>query len=268
MIRAVVIEDDLRAAEHLATLLEDTWQVEVVGTGTNCAASLNLCTALRPDAVFLDAGLPGNDDDWLVDRLTRLLPTPRLVFTARNSDRAIEAFRLKAVDFLLKPLDPAQVGDAVERLVTTLRPFQLVSSLHASNRARTALLPKDVDLADTVTELLPVTGADRDQIQLLARREIVAVVRRERRTWIHTVIGEFATYYPLARLQRWLRGDPFIQVGRHAIVNLCATLGVTHCGNRVCRVQLNDRLGTEITTSRNGAARLAAALKSNSVTTA
>jgi hypothetical protein len=46
---------------------------------------------------------------------------------------------------------------------------------------------------DAANELLPVKDIDRDQIRLLARREVVAVLRRERRTWVHTVREEFAT---------------------------------------------------------------------------
>ena len=102
---------------------------------------------------------------------------------------------------------------------------------------------------------------DRDQIRLLARREIAAVLRRERRTWVHTVREEFATYYPLADLMLWLSGDPFVQIGRHAVVNLQAIEHVTHYGDRLYRVRLRDRLGTEITASRTGAARLARGLE-------
>jgi len=101
----------------------------------------------------------------------------------------------------------------------------------------------------------------RREIRLLARREIVAVLRRDRRTWVHTVREEFATYYPLADLVRWLDGDPFVQIGRHAVVNLQAIEHVTHYGDRLYRVRLRDRVGTEITASRTGAARLAAVLK-------
>jgi DNA-binding LytR/AlgR family response regulator len=110
-------------------------------------------------------------------------------------------------------------------------------------------------------ELLPVKDVDRDQIRLLARREVAAVLRRERRTWVHTVREQFATYYPLADLTRWLGGDPFIQIGRHAAVNLHAIKHVTHYGDRLYRVQLRDRVGTEIRASRTGAARIAAVLK-------
>jgi two-component system LytT family response regulator/two-component system response regulator LytT len=109
-------------------------------------------------------------------------------------------------------------------------------------------------------DLLTVKDVDRDRIRLLARREVVAVLRRDRRTWVHTVREEFATYYPLAVLMRWLGGDPFIQIGRHAVVNLQAIEHVTHYGDRLYRARLRDRIGTEITASRTGAARLAAVL--------
>ena len=92
-------------------------------------------------------------------------------------------------------------------------------------------------------------------------RDVAAELRRERRTWVHTVREEFATYYPLANLMQWLGGDPFIQIGRHAVVNLQAIERVTHYGDRLYRVRLRDRAGTEINASRTGAARLAAFLK-------
>ena len=114
--------------------------------------------------------------------------------------------------------------------------------------------------AGMANELLPVKDVDRDQIRLLARREVAAVLRRERRTWVHTVREEFATYYPLANLVQWLGGAPFTQIGRHAVVNLQAVEHVTHYGDRLYRVRLRDRVGTEITASRTGAARLAAIL--------
>ena len=60
---------------------------------------------------------------------------------------------------------------------------------------------------------------------------------------------------------QWLGSAPFIQIGRHAVVNLQAVERVTHYGDRLYRVRLRDRVGTEITASRTGAARLAAVLK-------
>src|ERR1700737_2299979 len=259
--RALIIEDEPLAAEYLAALLDETYQVEVVGTAAESEAGLRLCAELRPDAVFLDINLPGRDGVSLATQLAMLPQPPRLVFTTGNADRAIEAFRVDAVDYLLKPLDPEQVAEAVNRLLAYLRPFESGSSLSSAKRAEMATTPDKMDFTDAANELLPVKDVDRDQIRLLARYEIAGVLRRDRRTWVHTVREEFATYYPLADLVRWLGGDPFVQIGRHAVVNLQAIEHVTHYGDRLYRVRLRDRLGTEITASRTGAARLAAVLK-------
>jgi DNA-binding LytR/AlgR family response regulator len=260
-IRAVIIEDEPLAAQYLAALLDDTCRVEVVGSATESEAGLRLCAELRPDAVFVDIILPGRDGVSLATQLAMLPQPPRLVFTTGDAGRATDAFRLDAVDYLLKPLDPEQVSEAVNRLLAHLRPFESGSSPSSGDHANEVPTPHKMRFTGMADELLPVKDADRDQIRLLARREVVAVLRRERRTWVHTVREEFATYYPLADLMRWLGGDPFVQIGRHAVVNLQAIERVTHYGDRLYRVRLRDRIGTEITASRTGAARLATVLK-------
>jgi len=74
---------------------------------------------------------------------------------------------------------------------------------------------------------------------------------------------EFGTYYPLADLVRWLGGHPFLQIARHAVVNLRAIEVITHYGDRLYRVRLRDRAGTEVIASRSGASRIAEVLKKN-----
>jgi DNA-binding LytR/AlgR family response regulator len=184
-----------------------------------------------------------------------------LVFTAVNEEHAAGAFRFGAVDFLLKPLDPSQVGEAVNRLLAHLRPLEFRSLLGIADRRGGMLVPDKMCFAHTAHRLLPVTDIDRDQIRLLTRHEIVAVLRRKRRTWIHTVLEEFPTYYSLTELLDWLGGDPFLEVGRHAVVNLRAVERIIYCGDRLYRLKLRDRVGTEIMTSPGGATRLTAVLK-------
>src|SRR6201981_3773312 len=133
-IRAVIIEDEPLATQYLAALLDDTCQVEVVGSATESEAGLRLCAELRPDAVFLDISLPGRDGVSLATQLAMLPQPPRLVFTTGNANRATDAFRLEAVDYLLKPLDAEQVTEAVNRLLAYLRPFEARSSSSSSQR--------------------------------------------------------------------------------------------------------------------------------------
>jgi len=78
-IRAVIIEDEPLASQYLAKLLDETCQVEVVGSATESEAGLRLCAELRPDVVFVDIGLPGKDGVSLATQLAMLPQPPRLV---------------------------------------------------------------------------------------------------------------------------------------------------------------------------------------------
>ena len=259
MIRVVVLEDSSPAVEHLARLLAGFRPVEIIGTATGGPAGLNLCLALRPDAVFLDANLSDESGSPLAPQLSSFPKPPLLVFTASSSERAADAFRLEAVDFLMKPIDRLQLSETVQRLLTLVRPIEFGAS--GGSPISTILPINTSSLSDAAHSLLPVTDLDHDQIRLLARHEIVAVLRRKRRTWIHTVLEEFPTYYPLAQLVRWLEAESFIQVSRHALVNLRAVQQIRRHGDRLYHLRLHDRAGTEIIASRSGSTRLAAAMK-------
>jgi two-component system response regulator LytT len=258
MIRAVVLEESPGALEQLVRLLDNFKPVNIIGTATGGVAGLHLCRKLCPNAVFLDINLSDQDGTLLASLLAALPHQPRLVFTANSSTRAAYAFRLEAVDYLMKPLDRLQVSEAINRLLVQLQPIEFGAHVGSPN----PVLPLNtMAFSGTTHGLLPVTDVDHDQIRLLARHEIVTVLRRKRRTWIHTVLEEFPTYYPVAQVMRWLKSEPFIQVGRHAIVNLRAIEEVWRPGDRLYRLRLHDRVGTVITASRSGSTRLLATMK-------
>src|SRR6201998_2015133 len=165
-IRAVILDDEPLAAQYLGALLDDTCQVEVVGSATESEAGLRLCAELRPDAVFLDISLPGRDGVSLATQLAMLQQPPRLIFTTGNANHATDAFRLEAVDYLLKPLDPEQVTEAVNRWLRYLRPFEAGSSPSSGDLGNGVPTADRMRLTGAANELLPVKDVDRDQIRL------------------------------------------------------------------------------------------------------
>src|ERR1700740_2066974 len=165
--RAVITEDEPLAAQYLAALLDDTCQLDVIGSAIESEAGLRLCAELRPDAVFVDINLPGKDGVSLATQLAMLPQPPRLVFTTGNANRATDAFRVEAVDYLLKPLDPEQVTEAVNRLRAYLWPFEAGSSPSCGDRGNGVPTADKMRFTDTANELLPVKDVDRDQLRLL-----------------------------------------------------------------------------------------------------
>lgn len=83
-IRAVIIEDEPLAAQYLASLLDETYQVELVGSATESEGGLQLCADLQPDAVFVDIRLPATDGLSLATRLAMLPRAPLLVIYNRR----------------------------------------------------------------------------------------------------------------------------------------------------------------------------------------
>jgi len=246
MIRAIVVEDEPLARCYLADLLTRTGRVEIVGEAEDARDGLRLCQRPGVDAAFLDVCLPGPDGLILGGELTHLLHPPLLVFVTGSSDHAVTAFHLHAADYLLKPIEASRVEEAVRHLEQRL------------SEKRAALVASDTERGD---ERLPVRDRRRDVARLLPRHEIVAVLRRGRHTWIHTVDAEYPSYYPVGQVAAWLGGAPFLRAAREAIVNLEAVAEIIHYGDRLYQLRLKDRRGTVITLSRSGAHGLASFLK-------
>jgi two-component system, LytTR family, response regulator LytT len=242
VIRAVVVEDEPLARQYLCTLLEETGKVEVVGEADNGRAGLRLCAERAPDAAFLDIRIPGPDGLSLAGRLLTLARPPLVVFVAGFSGHAVDAFRVEAVDYLLKPIEFGAVLETVRRLEHRLDGRGAVSAESAT---------------DAFGDRLVVKDAREGGVKLLPRGDIVAALRRRRRTWIHTATKEFPTYYTLATLARWLGGSPFLQISRDAIVNMTVVTEITRVGDRRYELRLPDRARTVAEASRTGAALLA-----------
>jgi DNA-binding LytR/AlgR family response regulator len=247
VIRAVVVEDEPLARRYLCTLLEETGKVEVVGEADDGRAGLRLCAERAPDAAFLDIRIPGPDGLSLAGRLLTLARPPLVVFVTGFSGHAVDAFRVEAVDYLLKPIEFGAVLETVRRLEHRLDGRGAVSAESA---------------ADALGDRLVVKDASDGSVKLLPRGDIVAALRRRRRTWIHTAAEEFPTYYPLATLARWLGGSPFLQISRDAIVNMTVVTEITRVGDRRYELRLLDRARTVAEASRTGAALLADYLRS------
>src|SRR6202051_2269001 len=153
-IRAVIIEDEPLAAQYLAALLDDTCQVDVIGSAIESEAGLRLCAELRPDAVFVDINLPGKDGVLLATQLTMLPQPPRRVFTTGNANRATDAFRTAAVDYLLKPLRLGAQQRPISRAVAVLK-LSRVRFLGRDRWRHTGAVRASANIAKNRSEQVP-----------------------------------------------------------------------------------------------------------------
>jgi two-component system LytT family response regulator len=93
-------------------LAEFPW-VEVVGEAGNVEQAAQLVESLSPELLFLDIQMPGGSG---FDLLARLEHLPEVIFTTAHDEFAVRAFEVDALDYLLKPIDPARLAEALGRV--------------------------------------------------------------------------------------------------------------------------------------------------------
>jgi len=111
--RAIIIDDERLARAELKKLLQDFPEVEVVDEAANADEGINKIDTLQPDLVFLDIQMPGKTG---FDMLAELERAPHVIFTTAYDEYALKAFEVNALDYLLKPIEPKRLADAMQKL--------------------------------------------------------------------------------------------------------------------------------------------------------
>ena len=114
-VRALVVDDEQPARDELCYQLGTLGSVDVLGQAENGVDALAAIERLRPDVVFLDVQMPGLDGFEVARRLIERGSPTHIIFVTAFDHYAIEAFEVNAVDYLLKPVDPSRLEQAVAR---------------------------------------------------------------------------------------------------------------------------------------------------------
>ena len=113
----LAVDDEKPALDELAFLLRAEDSVAHVHTASDATTALRILRGGSIDAVFLDINMPGLDGLELAGILSNFATPPPVVFVTAHDDRAVDAFDLGAVDYLLKPLREERLAQAVQRIV-------------------------------------------------------------------------------------------------------------------------------------------------------
>jgi len=111
--RALIVDDERLARKELMKLLEDHPMIEVVGEAMNAEEATQMVNELNPDLLFLDIQMPGKTGFQLLEELDSV---PLVVFTTAYDEFALKAFEVNALDYLLKPIQPERLSEAIAKL--------------------------------------------------------------------------------------------------------------------------------------------------------
>lgn len=123
IIKTIIVDDEANSRQALRTLLQlSAPEIEIVGEARNAKEARELIGQKKPDLVFLDIQMPGEDGFELLRTISK--PQLQVIFTTAHQNFAARAFRFSAVDYLLKPIDPDELVQAISKAKTNPHPVQ------------------------------------------------------------------------------------------------------------------------------------------------
>lgn len=129
-VTAIIIDDERLARNELKKLLEQHPEIQIIDEASGVDEGVEKIELARPDLIFLDIQMPGKTG---FDLLGELEKAPKVIFTTAFDEFALKAFEVNALDYLLKPIDPNRLSDAIQKLQTEIA-LEQASILGSSTR--------------------------------------------------------------------------------------------------------------------------------------
>ncbi|MGW6444342.1 LytR/AlgR family response regulator transcription factor [Lentzea sp. NPDC055074] len=218
-LRVLAVDDEAPALEDLTYLLRSDPRIAHVEAVTDATKALRVLhramDAGQPlDAVFLDIRMPGLDGLDLARVLSRFAQPPPVVFVTAHQQPAVEAFELKALDYLLKPVRPERLAESVHRIVHEVWD----SKTPAEPSAATPPQPTNSTPPEMGDEVIPVElGGVTRFIRLADIRYVEAHGDYAR---LHTATGSGLVRAALNGLEERWRSAGFVRIHRSHLVSL------------------------------------------------
>jgi DNA-binding LytR/AlgR family response regulator len=232
-VRILAVDDERPALDDLARVLRTQPAVDVVDTAESGEEALHALTGEPYDAVFLDVRMPGLDGVELARVLRRFADPPALIFVSAYESAAVEAFELRALDYLMKPVSRARVAEALNRIAT--KPAE--------------------DATDTLAADAPGGGT-----RLIQRADILYLQAHGDYIRVVTGDGRYLVRATLNEIERRWAAHGFHRVHRRFLVNLRRAVELRPQLNGTATLILAD--GAELPIARREVAELRRRLRS------
>ncbi|MDC7694262.1 LytTR family DNA-binding domain-containing protein [Asticcacaulis sp. DXS10W] len=243
MLDVVIVDDEPMAVRRLEILLKAFDDVRVVGTATSSIAALDLLTRVRPNLILLDIEMPGMDGVALGQKLKAEGKADYIIFATAFAQFAVDAFKLDATDYLLKPIEPERLRAGIDRVKASMATRAKSARTEVLERIVSEIqstIPQGKSRSIWVTDSRGRLRLDiSDIIWLGADGDYVRIHLSERSLFVRGKISAFGDD---------LRPYGFIQVHRSVMVQRSYVSKIEFIGDRRFRLTLIN--GTQISTSR------------------
>lgn len=219
-IRTLVIDDEHYSRKELIHLLKQHPSIDVIGEGESGEQAILKTMQMQPDVIFLDVEMPIMNGMDAAKALRELKNVPKIVFATAYPQFGVEAFRLDAVDYLLKPYDENQLAETISRLEKLFIKPENNKPVKSAGRLA-------VEVEGEIIYLHP--------------NDIIYISREDKVSKIVTTVKEYEVKTTIKELEERLRKFPFFRIHKSHLVHLDYAKRLTPWFNGAYQLELNGR---------------------------
>ena len=229
MINCIIVEDELPAREELKYFLNQEKEIKLIAEFNNPLDTLNFLENNTADVIFLDINMPDMNGISLGKIITKMYPDIKIVFITAYKDYAVDAFEIKAFDYLLKPYSESRI----KNLLKSLTNIKTENTNSVKN-----------------TNLKKITVNIGERLYVISLNDIDYIEASEKETLIFSNEKKYVSKIKISKWEEMLKGDNFYRCHRSFIVNLDKITEIEQWFNSSWIIKIKNYV-TAIPVSRN-----------------
>lgn len=249
MIKVMLIDDEQEIRRLLHKMVEKQPDYQVVSECGDFASAVSEFARYRPDVVFVDIDLNGEDGLNCARVLTELDPKLKVIFATAHSEYMANAFEIYAFDYLVKPFNMDRLARTLDRIRSTLTDSGKHGAPDGWEEPEKDGAPDKISCSEHYRGKLLIKG--KDQVYLLDVEEILFIERTEGSTNIVTAKEQYKTSISLSDMETKLDADRFMRCHKSYIVNLSRITRIEPYGRWTYVVKFRDCGMSALMTARS-----------------
>lgn len=230
MTHVLLVDDEPLARDELAYLVTQHPSITSTAEADSVEEAMEQIMDKKPDIIFLDIHLTDESGFDLANKLKKLKKPPYLIFATAYDDYALKAFKVNAMDYILKPFDEAVVHEALDKAIAIIKPTET----HTKKTAESI-------------DAIPIQGEDR--IFLVHPKDIYLISVEDKELSVNTENETYQTSGSLSKIETRLPTDIFIKTHRSFILNTTKIQEIQPWFNNTLQVTLDNGLKVPVSRS-------------------
>lgn len=211
-LNVLIVDDEKPARDEMTFLLQKVPEITIVDRASSGEQAISMIKKLKPDLIFLDVEMPEINGFQVAERIQEMGPSPGIIFITAYDKYALQAFEIRAVDYILKPIEL----DRLQRSIEKFRKQSQTNQIH--NYSAINKMMMRLNNKEKAPQYLSIIQGD--SYKPIPMNKIILIEAHGRTVNVVTEEGKFNYTRSIGEMESLLNREYFFRCHRSSIVNL------------------------------------------------